>query len=211
MVTTCSARLGASQRVDDVPGVAVGELDAVGDHRHDDRARRFALAPDPATISTSASSSVMPLVRHREQAADRIRQPRRRRWCSPRRIVGRSASVTTRDLVARRPFAPRTPTGRSRMKTMSSAAAALLSTSSAMSIGSVARETRSTSRRAPSSRTTKASGPSPSTGSPSLSTRADEQRALAASAPGPVAGRPRLPDRTTPQGRRGSAGGVTCP
>ena len=52
---------------------------------------------------------------------------------------------------------------------MSSAAAVLLSTSSATSIGSVARETRSTSRRAPSSRTTKASGPRPSTGLPSLS------------------------------------------
>src|SRR5688572_24566318 len=47
---------------------------------------------------------------------------------------------------------------------MASLAAVLLSIRIVMSIGSSARDTRSTSRRAPFSVTTKASGPSPSTG-----------------------------------------------
>ena len=53
---------------------------------------------------------------------------------------------------------------------MVSLAAWLLSTIRARSIGSVAWETRRTSRRRPPSRTTKASGPKPSTGSPFPST-----------------------------------------
>ena len=56
------------------------------------------------------------------------------------------------------------------MWVMASSAAALLSTSSAMSIGSVARETRSTSRRTPSSRTMTSSGARFSSGSPLSST-----------------------------------------
>ena len=84
-----------------------------------------------------------------------------------------------RDRGCRSPSWRRTSRGRSRKNVISSLAAVLLSTSSAMSIGSVARETRSTSRRAPSSRTTKASGPRPLDRLAVLVDGADEERALA--------------------------------
>src|SRR5436190_3895182 len=58
----------------------------------------------------------------------------------------------------------------SRTRGMRASDAALSSTRMAMSIGSVARDTCSTSRWAPSSRMTKSPGPSPSTGSPFWST-----------------------------------------
>ena len=50
MTMACRRDAGLLHRLDDVARVAVGELHAVGDDRHDDRAGRFA-PPQPGAIS----------------------------------------------------------------------------------------------------------------------------------------------------------------
>ena len=124
-----------------IPSVNTGTMTARGVSRRGEAAARL----------EDGVEQRHPALRHREQAADGVRQSLGVVGVvhEDRRTIGQSDD---RDMIARSPSSPRSSTGRVRRNVMSSRAAALLSTRIATSIGSVARDTRRTSRLTPSSR-----------------------------------------------------------
>ena len=157
-------RLQPADGPDDVAGVAIGEFGAVGDDRDDHRPWRLT-PPQAGGDLHDRVQQRHAAAGHREQPADALLRAARGSRCSPRRSsADRPARRGRSD--CRPPSASTKSRSPSRIDGMALIDAALLSTSTAMSIGSMARETRRTSRRRPSSVTTKSVGTEAFDGSP---------------------------------------------